>query len=200
MQKRRLSPLARIVFHVLNHCTAADSPDPVVFSSYMGEIKRTQEILDTLACAEPVSPASFSLSVHNAISGLWSLIHDNKTPMVALAPTGGSPVAALIEAAGILAETKHDAAIVVIYEEDYPPFYEPFLKGPAAPYALALRLIPPGANPDFVTADFKLGQFPAGDAAPLWQNNLDLIDVLTGDRGSVVIAEPQCSWCLERGQ
>ena len=166
----------------------------------MGEIKRTQEILDALACAEPVSPASFSLSVHNAISGLWSLINDNKAPMIALAPTGGSPVAALIEAAGILAEAKHEAAIVVIYEEDYPPFYEPFLNGPAAPYALALRLTPPDTNSDFVTADFKLGHIPSGNAVPLWQSNLDLIDVLIGDRDSVFIAEPQCSWCLERGR
>lgn len=197
MQKRRLGPLARVVFHTLDKCSSAPAQTPVVFSSVMGEIKRTQGILETLAADEAVSPAAFSLSVHNAIGGLWSLIRGCRAPMLALAPTGGSPVAALLEAAGILQEGVYQQVSVVFYDEDLPAFYKPYLQGPAAPYALALQVVPSALT---VPANIELSirQAEGAGAGQSNLNPLELLPLLRDQASSLRIAEAQCQWHMER--
>lgn len=201
MQKRRLSPLARVVFHVLDSCVEPQSQAPVVFSSYMGEIKRTQGILDTLAINEAVSPAAFSLSVHNSIGGLWSLIRGNRGPVLALASPNGSPVAALLEAAGMLAEGQWESVTVVFYEEEFPQFYAPYLQGPPASQALAITLVDPDANvPNSFSCDLTCEQHlhPEGSFVGAWSSPLGMLDCLTGVNSEMTIVEPGCTWLLQR--
>jgi hypothetical protein len=196
MQRRRLGSLARVVFHVLSQCANISRQEPVVFSSLMGEIQRTQSILNDIAAVNPVSPAAFSLSVHNAISGQWSLIRSIKAPMVALSPTDGSCVAALIEAAGILQEDIYSEVNIVLYEEDYPAFYAPFLKGPTAPAALALRLVTEEqAEPHTLPLALNLAKHANSCIKP--QGPLDLVPLLKNDISYLDIAEPQSNWRLE---
>lgn len=193
MQKRRLGPLARIVFHVLDDCATAPADTPVIFSSVMGEIKRTQGILEALAAEEAVSPAAFSLSVHNAVGGLWSLIRGCQAPMLAVAPTGGSPVAALVEAAGMLQEGACERVTVVFYDEDLPAFYRPYMTGPVAPYALAMEVVPAATPNAAALSVTRLHSTGAGQSNPL-----DLLPLLRGEASAVVMCEPQCHWSLER--
>ena len=196
MQRRRLGPLARVVFHVLGQCADTSRQEPVVFSSLMGEIQRTQSIINDIAADQPVSPAAFSLSVHNAISGQWSLIHGIKAPMVALSPTEGSFVAALIEAAGILQENIYREVNIVLYEEDYPAFYAPFLKGPTAPTALALRLVTKAqASSGAIPLTLSRAKQTGHCIKP--QGPLDLVPLLKKDLAYLDIAEPQSNWRLE---
>ena len=196
MQRRRLGPLARVVFYVLGQCADVSKQEPVIFSSLMGEIQRTQSILNDIAADQPVSPASFSLSVHNAISGQWSLIYGIKAPMVALSPTDGSFVAALIEAGGILQEKIYSEVNIVLYEEDYPAFYTPFIKGPTAPTALALRLVTEEqSGPGTLT--LTLSPAKNADSCIKPQGPLDLVPLLKKDLSYLDIAEPQSNWHLE---
>jgi hypothetical protein len=196
MQRRRLGPLARTVFHVLSECTDVANSEPVVFSSQMGELQRTQGILDAMAADEPVSPTAFSLSVHNAISGLWSMIHDIPAPMVALSPIDGSFIAALIESLGILQEGTYNAVNVVFYEEDYPSFYSPYMTGPTAPYALALRLVTPElAGPSATRLALKVVEEPTGFAAKALP--LDLIPVLQKTGAALQVSDLSSHWRLE---
>lgn len=139
MQRRRLGKLARVVFHVLGKAMGDVFNEQVIFSSRMGEIQRTQTILESIATDTPVSPANFSLSVHNAIAGQWSMIHKVHQPLLALAPGNGGPVPALLEAFAHLASGEADSITIVCFEENYPEFYAPFLKGPAAPTAVAVQ-------------------------------------------------------------
>lgn len=201
MQRRRLGTLARTVFHVLTRCADAGAQEPVVFSSYMGEIARTQDILGAIAANQSISPASFSLSVHNAIGGQWSLIHGIKAPMVALAPSANSPIPALLEAVGMLVEGEYPAINVVYYEESYPKFYAPFLQGPANATALALRLVPASKAHVEGVFQFSVQQLPAlGHAPSLRANHAALADLLAGRRQTTRVVEEQCSWQLERCQ
>ncbi len=196
MLRRRLGPLARTVFHVLNECTDVSNSEPVVFSSQMGEIQRTQGILDAIASDDPVSPTAFSLSVHNAISGLWSMIHDISAPMVALSPIDGSCTAALIESVGILQEGAYSSVNTVFYEEDYPSFYSPYLTGPIAPYALALRLVAPElAGPS--TTRLALKAVEASSRAAAQAMPLDLIPLLRKTNGTLEITGSSGNWRLE---
>ena len=197
MQRRRLGPLARVVFHVLGKCADISQQEPVIFSSLMGEVQRTQGILTAIAADQPVSPAAFSLSVHNSISGLWSLIHNIKAPMIAISPSNGSAVAGLLEAAGILQERRYSAVNIVHYEEDYPAFYTPFLTAPIAPCALALRVVASEAAEPH-TQKLTLGTLVHRKNCTNSTGPLDLVPLLTGSCASLEIAESHASWRLER--
>ena len=77
MQRRRLSPLARAVFKVALKCVAKGECLPSIFCSVYGETQRTYSILETIAESEAVSPMDFSLSVHSAISGQFTILSNN---------------------------------------------------------------------------------------------------------------------------
>lgn len=198
IQRRRLGKLARTVFHVLSKCTEPDTDEPVIFSSYLGEIQRTYAILNSIAANEEVSPAAFSLSVHNAIGGQWSVIRNVKAPILALAPPSNSPVPALLEAIGILEEAVYSAVNVVFYEEEYPAFFAAFFDSAPGPSALALRLVSAHENTDPGVLHFRLRQLPGNCSSDMKNDNCALLlKALSGQHKSVTIEEPQCSWNLE---
>ena len=202
MQKRRLGKLARLVFAAVDgarHDSGLGySQGPVIFSSLMGEIRRTQGILESIAAAEPVSPAAFSLSVHNAIAGLWSMLRGNTAPMLALSPPVGSPVPGLIEASGMLLDGQDDGVTVVFFEEDFPAFYHPFTAGPAAAFALALHLQAPGDELDERALALQLQRQESDLDCPDWLSALDLLPLLRGEQESALLHQPGASWKLER--
>ena len=198
MQRRRLGPLARVVFHALEQCADVSQQEPVIFCSLMGEIQRTQGLLTAIASDRPVSPAAFSLSVHNAISGLWSLNHDIKAPMISLSPsTDNTVMAGLLEAAGILREKKYPAVNIIHYEEAYPPFYTPFLKQPRmAPCALALRVATPEtAKPHAQKLTLEIPASRQGGAS--FSDPLSLVPLLTGACSALELAGHHTTWRLE---
>lgn len=139
MQRRRLSRLARMVFAVAT--PLATERMPLVYASRHGETARTFSILDDLARDEALSPTQFSLSVHNAIIGLWSIQQRDTSEMTALAAEGDGLEHAVLEAAMLLAEGA-PAVLVVIAEDQAPDVYGPWIEDVSFPYATALLLKP----------------------------------------------------------
>lgn len=82
LKRRRLSKSARYVFSCLKDFELRDTP--VVFSSKYGEVNRCYALLEELAKNEPISPTSFSLSVHNAISSQHSIFAKNSSEISAI--------------------------------------------------------------------------------------------------------------------
>lgn len=85
LQRRRLSRLARMLFHVAWPLAEGRPAMPLVFASRHGDTPRTLAMLSDLARGEPLSPTQFSLSVDNAIIGLWSIQRGDTSEMTALA-------------------------------------------------------------------------------------------------------------------
>ncbi|SDH67302.1 Beta-ketoacyl synthase, N-terminal domain [Pseudomonas flavescens] len=141
MQRRRLSRLARMVFQVAWPLAEGHPALPLVFASRHGETPRSLSILQDLARAEPLSPTQFSLSVHNAIIGQWSILRGDTSEMTALAGEGDGLEMAMLEAATLLADGA-PAVLLVIGEEAQPELYMPFIDDVPFPYALALLLMP----------------------------------------------------------
>ena len=141
LQRRRLSRLARMAFHVAWPLADLAGPAPLVFVSRHGETPRTLAILSDLADDEPLSPTQFSLSVHNAIIGLWSILRQDTCEMTALAATGDGLEQAILEASCLLAEGA-PAVLLVVAEEAPPALYRPFIEDVPFPYATALLLRP----------------------------------------------------------
>ncbi|WP_024304134.1 beta-ketoacyl synthase chain length factor [Pseudogulbenkiania sp. MAI-1] len=138
--RRRLSPLARMTLHVARQC-AADRPElRVVFASRHGEVNRTHLMLEALAGDEELSPTLFSLSVHNAIAGLLSIIRRDTAPATAVAAGAESLGAGLLQAA--LEQMACPEQPVLLLYADLPllPFYRDVDPALQQPLALAMLL------------------------------------------------------------
>jgi hypothetical protein len=113
---------------------------PAVFCSTHGESQNYLELLNGLATAQEVSPTLFSLSVHNAIAGLYSQFRGTTSPYVALAGGTEGLFAAVLEAAGMILEGPSRRVLVVWYEQPLPEVYRHHARGPESTLALAMRL------------------------------------------------------------
>jgi hypothetical protein len=138
--RRRLGPLARMVLHVAQEC-AQDMPSVrLVFASRHGEVNRTHVMLEALTQGEDVSPTTFSLSVHNAIPGLLSIIRQDQAPATAIAAGDESFACGLLEAA--LQHASHPDQPVLFIYADLPliEFYAGADDALTMPHAVALLL------------------------------------------------------------
>lgn len=126
---RRLGTLAKAVFSVAERCLSPGQSLPVVFSSSHGEICKSLEMLKIIQKREELSPTAFSLSVHNAIAGLFSIAFVNREEITVIAPCREGIHAAFAEALGQLLEGINEV-LIMLYDEPIADFY------PTAPYQL----------------------------------------------------------------
>ena len=141
MQRRRLSRLARMAFSVGWPLAEGREALPLVFISRHGETPRTFDILSDLAAEQPLSPTQFSLSVHNAIIGLWSIMRGETSEMTALAAAGDGLEHGLLEACALLNEGA-PAVLLIVTEEQPPQAYAHWIDDVPFPYAVGLLLTP----------------------------------------------------------
>jgi len=161
MQRRRLGPLGRLAVQAAWWCQGDAVGMPLVFASRYGDAARSLELFAELARGEPVSPATFSLSVHNAISGMYSIARGDRAAHQAVAAGAGSAAAALIEALALLADGAPEV-MVVCYDAPLPGAYAQFHDEPAAAYAWAWRVARPAANAPYI--ELRAGAAAASEA------------------------------------
>ncbi|MGR9014212.1 MAG: beta-ketoacyl synthase chain length factor [Gammaproteobacteria bacterium] len=139
--QRRLSPLGRAVFNAADGCFDTDKSLPIVFSTAHGETNKSLEMLKAMQRGEEVSPTAFSLSVHNAIAGLFSIAYADHQEITVIAPAQDGIAPAFIEALGLLQE-QHSEVLMVLYDEPLADFYPslPFAVNAPVTCALALRV------------------------------------------------------------
>ncbi len=95
MQRRRLSRLAKLALNSAMQTLDTHDVDYIVWVSQYGDEAKTLNILEDVLSEQTPSPTQFSTSVHNAISGLYSILCRDATPATSLA---GSWNDGLIEA------------------------------------------------------------------------------------------------------
>lgn len=145
LMRRRLGRLARMALHVAHACTEVRLAEYSVFASRHGELQRTVGMLHDLARGTGLSPTDFSLSVHNAVAGVYSIVRHDRSPSVAIAAGEESFAYGLIEAA---AQWQRDTARSVLFvyaDEPAPAEYRRFVAGKELPHAVALLLGSGGA-------------------------------------------------------
>lgn len=184
LQRRRLGPLARMAVACAWPLAAAAAPMPVVYASQHGETSRGSALLQTLVRDEPLSPTSFSLSVHNAIAGMWSILRKETTESVAVSGLGDSLECGLTEAS-LLLQAGHESVMVIVAEESPPACYETWVRDVPFSYAVALhvtagagfhvRKIPHGSPRKAQAApEPSASDAPPAPAAP-WPHALELV-------------------------
>lgn len=130
--RRRLSRIERAGLFVLNEAARTDSC-PTVFASRFGEWRQTFKGLRQLCEEDEMSPAGFSLSVHNATPGVFSLLRKDASPYTAIAAGARTLEAGFMEAVLMRCD------VLFAYAEESPPdFYARELRERVSDCALAL--------------------------------------------------------------
>lgn len=140
MTRRRLTRWGRLALEVatgLDGHLAANAP--VIFSSRHGDTQRTEKLLRDLAREESLSPTAFSLSVHNAALGLFTIIRQITAPSLALAAGRDTLAQAWLEAASWLHQGSPQV-LLVHADEPLAEFYREDADEAELPAALALLL------------------------------------------------------------
>ena len=146
LERRRLTGVERAALAVAWQ-VRPEGEAPVVFASRWGEIGVTVKLMTQFHADREMSPAGFSVSVHNAAPGAFSLLTRNHAPYTAIAARERSLEAGLLEAltqgaARTGCAPCREAVVFVFAEEATPAFYAPAF-GPLQPAcALAVRLEP----------------------------------------------------------
>lgn len=194
LQRRRLSPLARAACAVAWNCREVAGEMPAIFYSSHGESQFYLDMLQDMAAGEALSPSRFSLSVHNAIAGLYSLQSQSFLPYVALAGGVDGLYAAFVEAAGWLLEVPQ--VMVVCYEQPLPALYQTYVPSSSCLWALAMVL----ARGSACGYQLHLAREPIGaEYAPANGQPALLRAILNGQReGYEQLERVRWRWSLER--
>jgi Beta-ketoacyl synthase, N-terminal domain len=140
--RRRVTGLGQRAFRA---ACSLDIPEATrfIFCSRNGEFERTLSILRALAGDDPVSPADFSLSVHNALAGLLSIAWRNKGGHTTIAAGADTFEAGLIEAASCLMNRPCEPVLVVYYDDCLPEPYDEIASVNESCVVLAMLLTSP---------------------------------------------------------
>lgn len=189
--QRRLTPLAKAVFNAAAPCLKHGDAMPVVLSSAHGEICKSLAMLQTIQAGEELSPTAFSLSVHNAIAGLFSIAFNINQEITVIAPCAEGIAAAFIEAMGMLHEGKTEV-LVLLYDEPIAEFYpvEPYNLNSDHPCVIALKLARSGAG---LALSFQFSGKNKNDGEQPAQL-LTFIQYLLGNERELHLGNPGHSW------
>ncbi len=124
MLRRRLGSLGKAAIASGENLIAdINEPMPTVFCSQHGDLKRTLSLLDSLSHREPLSPTQFSLSVHNAIAGIYAIAREDHSASTAISCAQDDVSSALLETQLILNEQRSQYALCLVHDEPIPERY-----------------------------------------------------------------------------
>lgn len=124
INKRRAGALGRSVADCAAEALAQAGVEPsevsIIVGSSIGEASTMVGLLEQMwRTKTPMSPAAFTVSVHNASSGLLSIGCENQGYVTSLAADEDTPAAALLEAIGLVHQ-KEAPVLVVCADEPAP--------------------------------------------------------------------------------
>ncbi len=152
MERRRLTGVERAALSVAWR-VRPEGEIPVVFASRWGEIGVTIKLMQQFHAEGEMSPAGFSVSVHNAAPGAFSLLTGNHAPYTAIAARERSLEAGLLETLAL-----GKSAVFVFAEEATPKFYAPEFGPLQCACALAAHLEPDDGG--VCSAEFRTVERP----------------------------------------
>ncbi|WP_342596474.1 beta-ketoacyl synthase chain length factor [Salinicola lusitanus] len=188
MLRRRLNLIGRAV------CDMLATLDPetnriVLHASRHGDGERTLEMLYGLNEGEPLSPARFGLSVHNATAGVYSIASGNRCSQQAIAASGSEWAALIAETHGYLADGQ-SSLLLVFSDQPVPQRFAAYAPASLSA-AVALRV---GSQPTGDAQRLVETMNPTGDST---LQPLDIIDWLMGSRQRIACAISRRGWQLE---
>lgn len=163
VMRRRINRLGRMAISATDDCDISPVREdvPMVFVSRHGDVDGSVELLRALGQTELLSPTAFSLSVHNAVAALYSIVRKRRGNYLALAGGAASVENACVEAAALLDDGAPEV-LLICYDGQLPDIYADFADEPAHAYAWCWRV----ARPDAPGERLSLSWTPQDVAAP----------------------------------
>ncbi len=136
--RRRLGPYGRMA--VSCGIGVSDGNSDIVFCSRYGDVNVAYRLLQNLTEHTPLSPAGFSMSVHNGVPGAMDLVQKNRVGHTAIAAGAESLSAGICEAWARLNEAPQQPVTLLYADYALPPAFKEFETGKAEGIAFALSL------------------------------------------------------------
>jgi hypothetical protein len=198
MLRRRFNVLGKCAMGAALPLVDGVTSMPSIFASRHGDSELSFALLESIARSEPMSPTRFSLGVHNAISGLYSIARKDTSAVTAIAAMENLVLQALFEALGQLQSS--DRVLCVIYDMPLARFYSEHTSvvDESFPYAIAMIL----GHRDGVP--YRLEQTGPGPVVEppqpgqISEGSLGLLRLLTGISDQIEISKQQTNWRLSR--
>lgn len=199
MLRRRAGPLGQKVIATALGCGTAS--DRYILASRHGELARTAGLLSSLADAETLSPAEFSMSVHHALAGLLSIHTGNRQGHGAVAAGADTFAFGFLEALSVTATDPDAAVLLIYYDAPLPEAYAEL--DPSSdleqPLVLALRMsAPAGEAPVYVFDQHPVESPQSGAAVGTGRAPLDFLRFLLTDATIAHSAGAQMNWQWRR--
>lgn len=171
--RRRLGAYGRMAVTCGLSVAGADSSD-LVFCSRYGDVDLAYGLLKSLAVDEILSPAAFSLSVHNSVPGVMDLVRKSRVGHTAVAAGAQSLSAGLAEAWAKLEAKPGQSVTLVFAEGELPSDLKPFSNEPGFGLALAMTLSASGSGQ--VLGQFSLAQSDDDGVTPISFTSEELVE------------------------
>jgi len=191
--RRRAQPLGRAALETLYAPTLAYANQPIVFCSRQGEIARSLALLQSLAAEGQVSPQEFSMSVHNAIPGLFLIAKKSRPAVMALASENQMMLSGLVEALGQLADGA-SSVILLFCDAPLPPLFRPFVNNEPTCFAFALEVT---AGEDYCLVHGEAAGEKTASALPP-ESSLPLLRFVLDDTRRALSLTAAADWRLLR--
>ena len=199
MLRRRLSQLSKMAVKVAFECLNIErddfNADRTVFCSRHGELTRTVGLLEALASENELSPTGFSLSVHNAASGLYSIARGDTAPSVSIAAGRDTLIEGVREAATLLTEDCINTVLVVVADEPLPSYLSQYADEEQRSFALALLLSKADVN---AGCSFRALYDRQQEIERKEPQSLEFIRFTLSGVNSAVIPGARCDWLWQQ--
>jgi hypothetical protein len=189
MLRRRAGRLGRMALEVLYQSRSTDAP--IIYCSRHGELDRAVALLRELQAMGQVSPQEFSVAVHNATAGLYSIATQFHGNIQSLAAGAATPFMGLIEACAMLASGVPSVRLILC-DQPVPDPFQPFADSGDCPFAILLELAAAG---DFALERLAPAARPARGSLP---PALALLHFLLGSDAEAAMAAGPHLWRLSR--
>lgn len=196
MLRRRLNQLGKYTAAVSMEVLAVQQKMVTIFASRHGDTDLTLALLKQVGRDEALSPTGFSLSVHNAVSGLLSIARQDTLPSTAIAAMQGLVFQTLCE--GISQLQQHQNVLCVITDIPLPDIYQSYCEGQDFPYALAFIMSREGKQP-FTLEHYPEFQPHVPSSDPAHDDIFALMEMLCGGRQQISFCVNGSYWKLQTG-
>ena len=139
MLRRRAYPLGRSALEVLYAPTLAYTDQPIVLCSRHGEIGRSLVLQQALAAEGRISPQEFSMSVHNAIIGLFLIAKQSRVPAATLSSENRLALSGMTEALAMLADGV-PSVILLFCDAPLPTLFAPYTDNEPTCFAFGFEM------------------------------------------------------------
>jgi hypothetical protein len=140
MIRRRCSTLSKLSIEMASQALVNYNVDYVIFCSQHGDLSCTTQLINDICDQQTLSPTKFTQSVHNASSGLFSIIHNLQQNMTFISAGNDTFFMGLLEGLIWLQSHGNQSVLLVMADDYIPDMYQDLNIQNNNQYAVALLL------------------------------------------------------------